>query len=143
MCTNLRFFCWLTAAAALAAATGSAAGREGTPGSVESATVVGGYIDHELFWTDSEKSFDQHRFIPSVYGEVSDRIHVAAEIEFEHGGLVGGSGETDGEIKLEFATIDIEFSETTHLSRRRHSVAARACSTSSTTARCTISPTGH
>ena len=111
MGTNLRFYCWLTAAAALAATAGSAAGREGAPGSVASATVVGGYIDHELFWTDSKKSFDQHRFIPSVYGEVSDRIHVAAEIEFEHGGLVGGSGETDGEIKLEFATIDIEFSE--------------------------------
>ena len=74
-------------------------------------TVLGGYIDHELFWTDSKKTFDQHRFIPFIHGQVSDRIHVMAEIEFEHGGLVKGSGTSDGEVKLEFATIDIEFAE--------------------------------
>ena len=115
----IRFFCWLTAATSLAAA-GTAAGRERTPGgasdkpylkAAESTTSIGGYIDHELFWTDSRKSFDQHRFIPFIHGQVSDRIHVAAEIEFEHGGSVSGSDETDGEIKLEFATVDIEFSE--------------------------------
>ena len=74
-------------------------------------TVVGGYIDHELFWNDKKKTFDQHRFIPFIYGEVSERIHVMAEIEFEHGGLVKGKGESDGEVKLEFATVDISFSE--------------------------------
>ena len=76
-------------------------------------TIIGGYIDHELFWNDNKKTFDQHRFIPFIYGEVSDRIHVMAEIEFEHGGLVKGDidGDTDGEIKLEFATVDISFSE--------------------------------
>ena len=73
----------------------------------ERGTVVGGYIDHELFWNDERKTFDQHRFIPFIHGTVSDRIHVAAEIEFEHGGNVGG----DGEVKLEFATMDITFSE--------------------------------
>lgn len=74
-------------------------------------TFIGGYMDHELFWNDKKRTFDQHRFIPFIYGEVTDRIHVTAEIEFEHGGLVKGSGESDGEIKLEFATIDIGFSE--------------------------------
>ena len=74
-------------------------------------TIVGGYIDHELFWTDEKKTFDQHRFIPFIHGEVSDRIHVTAEIEFEHGGLVKGSGGSDGEVKLEFATLDITFAE--------------------------------
>ncbi len=74
-------------------------------------TVLGGYIDHELFWTDSKKTFDQHRFIPFIHGQVSERIHVMAEIEFEHGGLVKGSGTSDGELKLEFATVDIEFAE--------------------------------
>ena len=44
---------------------------------------------------------------------MSERIHVIAEIEFEHGGLVKGSSDadSDGEIKLEFATVDIQFSE--------------------------------
>lgn len=74
-------------------------------------TSIGGYIDHELFWNDAEKTFDQHRFIPFIYSEVSERIHVSAEIEFEHGGLVKGKGESDGEIKLEFATVDIAFGE--------------------------------
>lgn len=76
--------------------------------SPERGTVVGGYMDHELFWNDdTPKTFDQHRFIPFIHGTVSDRIHVAAEIEFEHGGNVAG----DGEIKLEFAVLDITFSE--------------------------------
>ena len=74
-------------------------------------TSIGGYIDHELFWNDEKKTFDQHRFIPFIHGEVSDRIHVMAELEFEHGGLVKGSGDSDGEIKLEFATLDISFAE--------------------------------
>lgn len=74
-------------------------------------TFIGGYIDHEFFWNDAKKTFDQHRFIPFIHGEVSERIHVMAEIEFEHGGLVKGKGESDGEIKLEFATLDIRFGE--------------------------------
>lgn len=74
-------------------------------------TLLGGYIDHELFWNKKKKTFDQHRFIPFIHGEVSDRIHVMAELEFEHGGLVKGKGESDGEIKIEFAALDIKFSE--------------------------------
>lgn len=74
-------------------------------------TILGGYIDHELIWNDKQKTFDQHRFIPFIHGEVNERIHVMAELEFEHGGLVKGRGESDGEIKLEFATLDITFSE--------------------------------
>jgi hypothetical protein len=75
------------------------------------ATAVGGYIDHELFWNDNAKTFDQHRFVPFIFSEVSDRIHVAAEIEFEHGGNVDGGGG----IKLEFATLDIAFHEAASL----------------------------
>ena len=70
-------------------------------------TAVGGYIDHELFWNEKKKTFDQHRFIPFLFSEVSDGIHVSAEIEFEHGGNVDG----DGEVKLEYATLDITFHE--------------------------------
>ncbi len=76
-----------------------------------SGTAIGGYIDHELIWNNKKKTFDQHRFIPFIHASVSDRIHVTAEIEFEHGGLVKGTGESDGEVKLEFATIDISFAE--------------------------------
>ena len=76
-----------------------------------SGTAIGGYIDHELIWNNNRKTFDQHRFIPFIHASVSDRIHVTAEIEFEHGGLVKGTGESDGEVKLEFATIDISFAE--------------------------------
>ncbi len=53
-----------------------------------SGTLLGGYIDHELFWNEKKKTFDQHRFIPFIYGEVHENIHVLAELEFEHGGLV-------------------------------------------------------
>jgi phosphate-selective porin len=74
-------------------------------------TAIGGYIDQELFWNDKSKTFTQHRFIPFLHGQVSDRIQVMAEIEFEYGGLVKGRGETDGEVKLEFATVDLNFSE--------------------------------
>lgn len=74
-------------------------------------TILGGYMDHEFTWNDKKKTFDQHRFIPFIHGEVSDRIHVTAEIEFEHGGLVKGKGESDGEVKLEFAAMDVAFHE--------------------------------
>jgi len=74
-------------------------------------TLLGGYIDHELVWNKKKKTFDQHRFIPFIHSEVSDRIHVLAELEFEHGGLVKGKGDSDGEIKIEFAVLDIKFSE--------------------------------
>lgn len=73
--------------------------------------LLGGYMDHELFWNKKKKTFDQHRFIPFIHGQVSDRIHVLAELEFEHGGLVKGTGDSDGEIKIEFAVVDIEFAE--------------------------------
>ena len=73
---------------------------------------VGGYLDHEFEWTEGGgNTFDQHRFIPFLYGQVSDRVRVTAEIEFEHGGLVKGGGSSDGEIKLEYAVMDFTFNE--------------------------------
>lgn len=52
---------------------------------------------------DGSHGFDQTRFIPFIYSDISDRVKLAAEIEFEHGGVGGGR---DGETILEFATID-------------------------------------
>jgi len=73
--------------------------------------AVGGYIDMEWEWTEDGNTFDQHRLIPFLTGRVSDRVTVSTEIEFEHGGLVSGEGETDGEIKLEYAVLDFRLTE--------------------------------
>ena len=70
--------------------------------------AIGGYIDMEFEWTEGKNStFDQHRFIPFIYSEITDKLHVSTEIEFEHGGKVPG----DGEIKLEYAVLDFTFAE--------------------------------
>src|SRR3989338_7927252 len=78
--------------------------------------IVGGYMDYEAnFLTDRNltrtraTNFEVARFIPFIYGDVTDRIKVAAEIEIEHGGPnnVGGGGE----IKIEFATLDYLIAE--------------------------------
>lgn len=74
-------------------------------------TIVGGYIDFTL--TDCAGAardcrdgleFDQERFVPFFYSQVTDRISVAAEVEIEHGGPQGNQG--DGDVKIEFATMD-------------------------------------
>ncbi|MCF6159300.1 MAG: hypothetical protein E3K32_12210 [wastewater metagenome] len=74
-------------------------------------TYLGGYMDFE-FWQseddDGKHGFDQHRFIPFIYSDISDRVKLAAEIEFEHGGVEGGR---EGEVILEFATIDFLITE--------------------------------
>ncbi len=72
-------------------------------------TYVGGYMDHELKFDERGNDFfDQHRLIPFIYSDVSDRVKFATEIELEHGGpdSAGGVIERKGEIQLEFATID-------------------------------------
>ncbi len=72
-------------------------------------TYIGGYMDHELkFSENGEHTFDQHRLIPFIYSDVSDRVKFATEIEFEHGGTntTGGVAGKKGELKIEFATID-------------------------------------
>lgn len=63
--------------------------------------TVGGYIDLEF--KDSEEkvsSFDQYRFVPFIYADVTDRVKVASELEFEH---------TGAEFGTEFAFADILF----------------------------------
>jgi hypothetical protein len=69
---------------------------------------LGGYMDLEFHAGEEGSTFDQHRFVPFIYAEVSDRVHVASEIEYEHGGEVAGDEETDGEISIEFATVDFK-----------------------------------
>ncbi len=72
-------------------------------------TYIGGYMDMELeFDENGQNTFDQHRLIPFIYSDVSDRVKFATEIEIEHGGpqSSGGVNGVTGDIKIEFATID-------------------------------------
>lgn len=59
---------------------------------------LGGYMDLEYFSIEDSNSdtFDQHRFVPFIYADVSDHIKVAVELEIEHGNELG----------IEFGHID-------------------------------------
>jgi hypothetical protein len=69
--------------------------------------IVGGYIDMEYINRKNQgnSKFDQHRLVPFIYADVSDRVKIAAEIEIEHG----------EELKIEFATIDYLIQEPLNL----------------------------
>ncbi len=66
--------------------------------------AVGGYVDLELeaALESDEVTFDQHRLIPFIFAEITDRIHFGTELEFEHGA---------SEIKVEFAALDVSFAD--------------------------------
>src|SRR5437868_2265952 len=83
-------------------------------------TTVGGYMDlqYRLFNSSNStgvgqpanglgsSSFDQQRFVPFFYSDITDRLKVASELEIEHG-VRSKSNEGSGiEVSLEFATID-------------------------------------
>lgn len=77
-------------------------------------TYLGGYVD--LVYKDTEdagRTFDQNRLIPFIYADISDQIKFATEIEFEHGGT--NNSQSDGEVKVEFATIDYLIKEWANL----------------------------
>ena len=88
--------------------------------------IVGGYMD--FFYTMTKKgpvtpqgsinndaagnpglgqlsnSFDQQRFVPFIYADISDHLKMAAEVEFEHG--IRETSEHELEVGVEFATLD-------------------------------------
>lgn len=81
-----------------------------------SGTSVGGYVDLEFAnnFSTNARSFDQHRMVPFIYSEITDRLHFGTEIEFEHGVRienVDGRAEGAGEINVEFATMDYRLTE--------------------------------
>ncbi len=85
-----------------------------------SGTSVGGYVDLEYSnnLTTGAQSFDQHRLVPFIYSEITDRLHFGTEIEFEHGVAIenaDGKAEGAGEISVEFATLDYRFAEALNL----------------------------
>src|SRR2546422_9599041 len=90
-------------------------------------TTVGGYMDlqYRLFNSSNatgigqpgtgrgSSSFDQQRFVPFFYSDITDRLKVAAELEIEHG-IRSKSAQADSggiEVSLEFATIDYLINE--------------------------------
>ena len=84
-------------------------------------TIIGGYIDFTISDCNNANSrdcsegleFDQERFVPFFYSQVTDRISVAAEMEIEHGGPQGN--QDDGAVKMEFATMDYRFDDWANL----------------------------
>ncbi len=71
---------------------------------------LGGYIDLEYRDSqDADRRFVQHRFIPFIYVDATDKLKFAAEIEFEYGG--SDAPADDGETKVEFAVMDYVFHE--------------------------------
>ena len=70
--------------------------------------ILGGYMDIEYINRDNDgvnSNFDQHRLVPFIYGDVSNSVKFAAEIEIEHG----------EELKVEFAVIDYLMTEPANL----------------------------
>lgn len=93
--------------------------------------TIGGYVDVEYFdrdrtqaGTNGDRQFQAHRLVPMINAKISDRISFASEIEIEYGGItaggVGGSttGEADGDVKVEFAVIDMRLSQSDLLNLR-------------------------
>ena len=75
--------------------------------------IVGGYFDIEYrshrksvietgFGNGTTNGFDQTRFVPFIYADITEHVKFATEIEIEH----GIREVSDNEISLEFAHID-------------------------------------
>ncbi|MGQ0666263.1 MAG: hypothetical protein ACT4O4_04440 [Nitrospiraceae bacterium] len=76
--------------------------------------IVGGYMDLQYrthrkavlesgYGQGTTNGFDQQRFVPFIYADITEHLKFASEIEIEHG-IRGNTGEN--EISLEFAHID-------------------------------------
>jgi len=77
--------------------------------------IVGGYMDlqfrthrNAVLETGADgrgttNGYDQQRFVPFIYADITEHLKFASEIEIEHG-IRGNTG--DNEISLEFAHID-------------------------------------
>ena len=80
-------------------------------------TILGGYMDFTISDCNNAGSrdcsegleFDQERFVPFFYSQVTDRLSIATELEVEHGGPQGN--QKDGDLKIEFATMDYRFED--------------------------------
>ncbi len=78
--------------------------------------IVGGYMDMQFrshrkgvletggFGNGTTNGFDQQRFVPFIYADVTEHVKFAAELEIEHG--IREDATQGAEIGLEFAHID-------------------------------------
>src|SRR5215467_13941776 len=81
--------------------------------------IVGGYMD--IQYRSQQKgsiengfggitnSFDQQRFVPFIYADITEHVKMAAELEIEHG--IRETSENELEFGLEFAHIDYLINE--------------------------------
>ncbi len=78
--------------------------------------IVGGYMDIQ-FRSEQQaniengfggitNNFDQQRFVPFIYADITEHVKMAAEIEIEHGIREEGGPDRELEFGLEFAFID-------------------------------------
>ena len=75
--------------------------------------IVGGYMDIQYrahrngvlegYGNGTTNGFDQQRFVPFIYADITEHVKFASEIEIEHGIRESGG---ENEISLEFAFID-------------------------------------
>ncbi|HZC67202.1 MAG TPA: hypothetical protein VE201_01160 [Nitrospirales bacterium] len=91
--------------------------------------TVGGYMDLQYRLFNSSNStgvgqsgngqgsstFDQQRFVPFFYSDITDRIKVASEVEIEHGIRSKSNDGSSIEVSVEFATIDYLITEPINL----------------------------
>jgi Phosphate-selective porin O and P len=83
--------------------------------------IVGGYMDIqyrsqrkasiENGYGGTTNTFDQQRFVPFIYADVTEHVKFAAEIEIEHGIREEGGPDRSVEFGLEFAHIDYLINE--------------------------------
>ena len=83
---------------------GTTAARRGYRGSL-GGVQLGGYTTLE-FVANSEKDsyFDLHRFVLQINAPIAERIGLAGEIEFEHGGT-GADYLEGGQVKIEYVDV--------------------------------------
>jgi hypothetical protein len=73
--------------------------------SQQKATIENGYADIRN-GQGITNNYDQQRFVPFIYGDITDHIKMSAELEIEHGIREEGGPDREIEFGLEFAQID-------------------------------------
>jgi hypothetical protein len=87
--------------------------------------IVGGYMDFQFRsqrrgsidngYSGLSNNFDQQRFVPFIYADITEHVKMAAELEIEHGIREEGGPDRELEFGLEFAQIDYLVKESFNL----------------------------
>ncbi|MCW8128785.1 MAG: hypothetical protein KIS92_00240 [Planctomycetota bacterium] len=74
--------------------------------------TLGGYTEFSYIDRgDRTKSFDQTRTVLEIGAQVHERITFYTEWEIEHGAIIAGGEESDGELELEQAWVDFNIND--------------------------------